>query len=166
MGPDRRVVGAAAGAPPDRSRGIEGGDRLVDRADLPGDLADAEVGLRQFAAELGVVAPLLDEILVILQAPSSSNSSAQAADIDGVLLLEQRILADARQVIPHGPVSHAEVGLGQLAGLSLAASALLDEHHADRRRQGDADDGGAGRVGPGPMLAQPSARRAPGRHSG
>ena len=54
-----------------------------------------------------------------------------------------------------------EVGLRQLAGLGFPATSLLDDHHADGGGQGDADQGGAGRVGPGPMLAEPTARRAP-----
>ncbi len=113
VGPDRRVVGGAGlELPPDGSRGLEGRDRLVDRADLPGDLAEAVVGLGQLAAKLGVAAPLADELLVIIEG-RGQELAAQVAEVDRVLLLEQSILADAGQVIAHRPVSHPEIGLGQ-----------------------------------------------------
>ena len=56
------------------------------------------MGLGQLLPELGVVAPLLDEFLVILQR-GLEELPAQPTVIEGVLLLEQRILADAGEVI-------------------------------------------------------------------
>ena len=91
----------------------------TDRVDLPGDLSDAEVGIGKLAAEPGIVAPLPDEVLVVRQRVIEQ-LLRRLADVDGILLLEQCVFADAGQVIFHGRLGHVEVGLGLLADGFLA----------------------------------------------
>ena len=106
---------------PDGLRRVERLDRLDTRVDLLGDLPHAEIGVCQLLAEVGIVVALIDETLVILER-RIEQFPAQAANVDGVLLLEERVLADAGQVVFHGLLGHVEVGLGLLADLGLPAA--------------------------------------------
>ncbi len=109
--PQIRIGGSNRGQRlPDRQRRVERGDCLVGRADLRGDLPDAEVGLGQLLPDLGVVAPLLDKVFVILES-RLQQLPAQTADINRILLLEEGILADAGQVVSDGPVGQSEIRL-------------------------------------------------------
>ncbi len=115
------------------------------------------MGLGQLMTELRVVAPLPDEVLVIRQR-GLEELPAQTPAIEGVLFLQEGILADDGEVFAYGPVGHLEIRLREGAGLGLPATALLDHNHADGRGQRDADQGGAGGVGPGAVLAEPACQ--------
>ena len=130
-------------------------DRLAERADFLGDLAHAEVGIGQLAAELGIVAALVHETLVVRERVIEQ-LLPEPPDIDGILLLEQRVFTDARQVIIHGMLSRDEIGLGLLANLGFPAPCAVHDNDADRRGQGDPDQRGDGRKGPGSVLTEPA----------
>ena len=68
---------------------------------------------------------LIHETLVVFQR-RIEQFLTQAANVDGVLLLEERVLADAGQVVFHGVPGHVEIGLGLLADLGLTAEGGVD----------------------------------------
>ena len=143
---------------PDRLCGVKRLDRLRAGADLLGDLTHAEVGACQLRPKVGIVAPLSHEALVIVER-GAEQLLTQAANVDGVLMFEERVFADARQVVFHGLQGEIEVGFGLLADIGFAASGAVGDNEADRCSQGDPEQGGGGRVSPDAMLAQ-AARAA------
>ena len=71
-------------------------------------------------------------------------------------MLEERVLADARQVVFHGLQGEIEVGFGLLADIGFAAPGAVDDNDADRCGEGDTEQGGDGRVRPDAVLTQPA----------
>ena len=80
------------------------------------------------------------------------------ANVDRVLFLEQRVLADLGEVVVDGLLGHIEVVLGLHPRRGFASPACVDDHGGGDRDQGNANQSGRDRVCQGSMSTEPSAK--------